>query len=77
MVICPKKRQEEIYKILQWKKMKPQKQKMHNIPLPYYQSYAACASQIEIHFFIAVCAHNNCTIGNVYAANAYAQSPPP
>ena len=51
--------------------------KMHQSPLPYYQSYTACASQVEMRLFIAIGAHKNYIIGDGDAINAYAQSPPP
>ena len=50
---------------------------MHQSPLPYYQSYAACASQVEMRLFIAICADKNYIIGDGDAINAYAQSHPP
>ena len=51
--------------------------KMHQSPLPYYHSYEACASQVEMFLFIAICANKNYIIGGGDVINAYAQSPPP
>ena len=45
--------------------------------LPYYLSFASCASQTEMRVFTAVSAHKNYLIGDGDATNAYAQSEPP
>ena len=59
------------------KQLKRQKRGIQRSPLPYYQSYAACASQVEMRVFITICAHKNYLFGDGDAINAYAQSPPP